>query len=306
MNLRQLRFFIKVVETGNITRAAETLNVAQTAIGVQMRNLEDDLKLTLLERHSRGVRPTAAGSLLYERALAILRQIEETRRELAALAAEDVPIRFGTTPSIVKLIGADLIVVAREMLPGTDLHVVEELSFLLVDALRRGELDYILGYNIPDLPGFHRTPLMQEDILHISAPDFAAPADEIPFRQALEGDLALVSERDVIWQAVHEAAGRLSLPVNIAYRVQSMQGIKTLIQHGIAQSFMPYGIVAEQIRAGELAARRVANPPMQLTLSLARAEQPRSPADEARFRLFTDRIVTLLTAAVSPYAHPVL
>lgn len=306
MKLSQLRFFIKVVETGNITKAADALNVAQTAIGVQMRNLEAELQLKLLERHSRGVKPTQAGKLLYDRAQLILRQIDETRRDLAALREDRPPIRFGATPSILKLIGADLIVVARGALPGVELHVVEELSFLLVDALKRGDLDYILAYDIGDTPGLHRIPLLQEDLLHIAAPSFAAPDDVIPFRQALLGDLALVSERDVIWQTVCQMAERLSLPVNTSYWVQSMQGIKTLIQHGIAQSIMPYGIVAEQIRAGELSARRVVNPSMQLTLFLAYSDRKRPPEDEEKqFRIFIARIVDLLSAAIGPYAHPI-
>lgn len=309
MKLRQLRFFIKVVEAGNITRAADQLNVAQTAIGVQMRNLEEDLRVKLLERHSRGVRPTVAGAQLYERAVQILQQIEETRREISAFSGEKPPIRFGTTPSILKLIGADLIVVAREVMPDVQLHVVEELSFLLADALGRNEVDFVLAYDIRDAPGQRRIPLLQEDLLHISAPGFGKArglGDEIALQRALSGDLALVSERDVIWQVVYEAATRLSLEVSTSYRVQSMQGIKTLIQHDIAQSIMPYGIVAEQIRAGELEARRVVRPALSLTLFLAYTEQRQRGEDVDQMRVFVDRIIELLTERIGPYAHPVL
>jgi LysR family nitrogen assimilation transcriptional regulator len=72
MNLRQLKYFLSVVDTGNMTRAAEHLNVAQTALGMQIKQLEESLGVTLLVRHSRGVEPTKAGSLLRERALEIL------------------------------------------------------------------------------------------------------------------------------------------------------------------------------------------------------------------------------------------
>ena len=69
MNLRQLRYFVSVVEAGNMTRAAEQLHVAQTALGMQIRQIEEDLGVALLVRHSRGVEPTKAGSLLHARAL---------------------------------------------------------------------------------------------------------------------------------------------------------------------------------------------------------------------------------------------
>ena len=84
MNLRQLKYFVEVVEAGNMTRAAEQLHVAQTALGMQIRQLEEDLGVALLVRHSRGVEPTKAGSLLHTRAVSILKEVEETRKDVRA------------------------------------------------------------------------------------------------------------------------------------------------------------------------------------------------------------------------------
>ena len=84
MNFRQLRYFLSVVETGNMTRAADQLHVAQTALGMQIKQLEESLGVALLVRHSRGVEPTAAGTLLRDRAIEILKLVEQTRREVAA------------------------------------------------------------------------------------------------------------------------------------------------------------------------------------------------------------------------------
>jgi LysR family nitrogen assimilation transcriptional regulator len=305
VKLRQLRYFAKIVETGNITRAAEQLNLAQTALGIQIRNLEESLNVELLDRHSRGVRPTRAGKLLYERSLEILRRIDETRQDIASLSGERVPLRFGATPSILKLIGSDIIVAARNELPDIALHVVEELSFVLVDALNRGELDYVLAYDVGDGPGLRRQALVEEDLLYISAPTGEPHADEISFRRAVQGDLALVSDRDFIWKAVHETAARLSINVKPTYHVQSMQGIKTLIQHGLAQSIMPYGIVAEQIASGELVARRIVQPSVRLTLFLSSAAHKRHLADEEPFLAFVDRMVARLLAKLGAHAQPI-
>lgn len=306
MKLRQLRYFAKVVETGNITRAAEQLNLAQTALGIQIRNLEDSLRVPLLERHSRGVRPTRAGMLLYERALDILRRIEETRQDVASLSGERVNLRLGTTPSIVRLIGADLIVEASRALPDIALHVVEELSFVLVDALHRGELDYVLAYYVGETRGLRRHALLEEDLLLISSPEAVAGlGDEVSFRQAAQSDLALASDRDTIWQIMHETGARLSIEPNIAYQVQSMQALKTLIQHGLAHSIMPYGTVAEGLRSGELKARRIVNPAPRRTLYLLSSAPRRHLADERRFLDFVNTMVDHLTAAIGPYAHPI-
>jgi len=304
MKLRQLSYFVKVVEVGNITRAAEQLNLAQTALGIQIRNLEDSLQIQLLDRHSRGVSATPAGMLLYERALEILQRIEETRRDLVSLSGERVRVRLGATPSILKLIGTDLLVAANEQLPGIALHVVEELSFVLTDALERGELDYVLAYDIEDSPGLRRIALMEEDLLLISAPDSKSEETDVSFRHAVEGDLALVSNRDIIWRRVHETASRLSVDVKITYQVQSMEAIKALIVHGVAQSIMPYGIVSEEICSGELVARRIERPDVKLTLFLAHASH-KGLADERLFHSFIYNMVDRLASAIGPYAHPI-
>lgn len=304
MKLRQLRYFAKVVETGNITRAAEQLNLAQTALGIQIRNLEAALGVALLERHSRGVKPTRAGNLLYERALDILRRIDEAHQDVTALSGEKVMLRFGATPSILRLIGSDVIVAAQRDLPEATLHVVEELSFVLVDALHRGELDYVLAYDVPETPGLQRLALLEEDLLHISAPGDKPAEPDISFRKAVEGDLALASDRDVIWHLVRETAARLAIDLNVTYTVQSMQGIRTLIRHGVAESIMPYGTVTEQIEAGELVARRIVNPTIRRTLYLASPAHRRPLADERAFLSFIDHMVARLLAALGPYAHP--
>ena len=304
MKLRQLAYFVKVVEVGNITRAAEQLNLAQTALGIQIRNLEDSLQIQLLDRHSRGVSATPAGMLLYERAREILQRIEETRRDLISLGGEKVRVRLGATPSILKLIGTDLLVAANEQLPGIALHVVEELSFVLTDALERGELDYVLAYDIDDSPGLRRIALMEEDLLLISAPDGKDAEQDVSFRHAVAGDLALVSNRDIIWRRVHETASRLSVDVKITYQVQSMEAIKALISHGVAQSIMPYGIVSEEIRSGELIARRIERPDVKLTLFLAHASH-KGLADERLFHAFIYNMVDRLAAEIGPYAHPI-
>jgi LysR family nitrogen assimilation transcriptional regulator len=304
MKLRQLSYFVKVVEVGNITKAAEQLNLAQTALGIQIRNLEDSLQIQLLDRHSRGVSATPAGMLLYDRALEILQRIEETRRDLISLGGERVRVRLGATPSILKLIGTDLLVAATEQLPGISLHLVEELSFVLMDALDRGELDYVLAYDIEDSPGLRRIALLEEDLLLVSAPDGKEAEPDVSFRQAVAGDLALVSNRDIIWRRVHETASRLSLDVKITYQVQSMEAIKALILHGVAQSIMPYGIVSEEIKSGELIARRIERPDVKLTLFLAHAVN-KGLADEGQFHAFIDNMVERLAKAIGPYAHPI-
>src|SRR6476620_1858195 len=75
MENRQLLYFTRIVELGSFTKAAAELRIAQPSLGQQVRNLEEELGTALLVRHSRGVKPTEAGAILFEHASRILEDV---------------------------------------------------------------------------------------------------------------------------------------------------------------------------------------------------------------------------------------
>ena len=100
MDVRQLRYFVEVVQAKSFTKAAERVRVAQPALGFQVRKLEEELGSKLLVRHSRGVRTTEAGDALLKHAHAILRQIELAKQEVIDLAGPPRgPLALGVTPT---------------------------------------------------------------------------------------------------------------------------------------------------------------------------------------------------------------
>jgi LysR family nitrogen assimilation transcriptional regulator len=125
MDLRQLRYFVKVVECGNVTRASEALHIAQPAISQQMRNLEADLGMQLLERSVHGVAPTAAGQTLYRHALELLRQADGTR-ELLRQDAElpQGKVSVGMPSSTARVLAIPLARTIRDRYPGIALELI--------------------------------------------------------------------------------------------------------------------------------------------------------------------------------------
>ncbi|KMV73877.1 LysR family transcriptional regulator, nitrogen assimilation regulatory protein [Rosenbergiella nectarea] len=79
MNLRRLKYFVKIVDTGSLTRASEVLHIAQPALSQQLATLEGEFNQQLLIRTKRGVIPTDAGQVLYHHAKSILKQCEFAR-----------------------------------------------------------------------------------------------------------------------------------------------------------------------------------------------------------------------------------
>jgi len=295
-----------VVEAGNITNAAEELHVAHTALGLQIRNLERELDSELFTRHSRGMTITEAGRVLYDHAVEILALAAEARREVRSHGkggSRSQPITLGITPSISNLIGPDIVVAARELLCGTPLKIVEELSFVLLDALSRGELDAALAYEVPPRRGVHRTPLMEELLLFVAPPGAVEGDGPVAFKDLAASELALTSSRDMVWNLVRDTAERLALPVNIAFEVQSLQAIKSLIQRGMATSVMPYGVVAAELEEGSVAARAIVRPELVRTLFLARAEEKMPFPEEERFLHFMTEIMGLLQRSIGRHGR---
>jgi LysR family nitrogen assimilation transcriptional regulator len=146
--------------------------VAQPALGLQIRQLEEELGVKLLSRHSRGVSPTRAGRLLYERACDVLRLLEATEREVTAVGRHDREgIVLGVTNGFANIVGRDLVLEARRDLPGVKLSLVEERSVVLLEGLERHEIDIALAYEVHERPGLLRVPLLEEETLFVAAPD---------------------------------------------------------------------------------------------------------------------------------------
>lgn len=270
---------------------------------MQLRNLEATLGVELLVRHSRGISVTKAGDLLYQRAVAIQRIVDETKREISALGKTGREhVVLGLTPSIMRLVGADLIVSAKTELPDLGISLVEQMSFVLHDILLRDEVDLALIYDIAESAGSIRVPLLEEKLLLITAPNGPFPQGSVAFRDAIASDLALASDRDHIWRAVHRAAELFPLPVNISFDVQSLDTIKTLVSRGVATSIVPYGAFAEDIARGILEAHTIEGPVLKRTLYLVGAPNRPVIKQEGELFRFIDRMVDKLVER-SPHAE---
>lgn len=304
MNLRQLRYFAKVVEVRNMTRAAGELHVAQPALGMQIRQLEEDLGVALLTRHSRGVDPTPAGELLYQRAVAILGMVEGARHEVVAAAGNEAEsVRMGLTPALMLVLGAEFAVAARDRLPHVFLSLSEAMSHVLAEALLRGELDAVLGYDMPESAHIESEALLAEDLVFVTLPA-GDLAESIPFREVVEEVLVLPEAGDSVRKRVVDAAQALGATPHIAFEVRSIPALKNLILRGAGAGVLPYASVLDEVRGGTLAARRITGPALRRTLHFAvRAGAP--PLRNAvALRALVRESLGELVRALGPLAHP--
>ncbi len=291
MDVRQLRYFVEVVEAKSFTRAAERVHVAQPALGFQVRKLEDELGVTLLHRHSRGVDPTEAGHALLRHAHAVLRQIELARQELMDLSGPPRgEIALGITPTASALLATRLVRECGARYPGITLKLVEGLSEDVMRWLDESRVDLGFTYNPDAVKGIPTDPLLREDLY------FLAPAGETPglgktitLAAACRNALILPSRPHGIRMLVEEAAAARGIAVEVSLEVDSVAIIRELVEAGIGCTVLPLGAVRDGVEAGRLAAARISRPRISRTLHLGfRPSGPPSAAGQAIHRVIQD------------------
>lgn len=119
LDLRQLRYFVAVAESGALSYAAQRLNIAQSAVSHHLAELELKLNLALVERHSRGVTLTPAGTRLYEHARSIISAVAQAEAEVRAFSEEAAgSVSLGLSHTVTHIIALPLMRKAQSTLPG--------------------------------------------------------------------------------------------------------------------------------------------------------------------------------------------
>jgi LysR family transcriptional regulator, hydrogen peroxide-inducible genes activator len=166
MNLQELRYLVAVAEHRHFGRAAEVCNVSQPTLSSQIRKLEIELGVTLLERTNKRVHITPVGSqiLLHaQRALA-----EAGQMEAVARAARDPlvgPLKLGVIPTLAPYLMPLLLKPLRQAYPGLSIELWEDQTRSLIDSLRNHRLDAALLATAPDAPEITEIALFDEPLL---------------------------------------------------------------------------------------------------------------------------------------------
>jgi len=183
MDMRQLRYFAQIVESGSLAKASRQLFIAQPALSQQMARLEDEVGKPLLVRSSRGVVATENGEALYHHAKFMLRQLDQAvsvaRQDTAALSGR---VAVGLAPTTVCQLGLPLLQHLRAKHPGILLNVIEGLSGHLEHMTRVGQLDLAVLFSPTAASELTVEQLIDEELFVILPADSTLVA---PQRQSL-------------------------------------------------------------------------------------------------------------------------
>jgi len=166
MELRQIRYFVRVVELGSMSRAALDLDLVQSALSQQISRLESELATRLLQRTSKGVLPTEAGLAFFREAQLTLRHAEQAARA-AQQARLSGSVSVGLAPTTASVLGMPLMRAMRERYPDVRLHMVESLSGHISAMLNARQLDLAVLFDTDPARRWSVMPLLEEKLYFI-------------------------------------------------------------------------------------------------------------------------------------------
>ena len=261
MDLRQLRYFLRIAEVGSFTRAAESLRIAQPSLSQHVQGLEDELGVELLTRHPRGVTPTYLGLILCEHARTILLEVDRAKE--AIQSSSDNPageVTVGLPTSACRGLAVPLISAAADRYPRISIHLVEAMSGSLDEWLEAGRLDVALLYNRQAFENIAATEIMTEDLFLVVPKGHPLNGcASIHFGELADVPIVLPRRPHIIRAVVQQAAAVAGIVPNVAIDCDSFPGLVQLVRHGYATIFPAFG-VAEAINRGEMSAIPVLSP----------------------------------------------
>jgi DNA-binding transcriptional LysR family regulator len=143
MELRQLRYFVAVAETGNISRAAQKIFLTQPALSRQIKALEDEIGQCLLERQAHSIRLTPAGEALVREARELLHSADEMVERVRA-AGQSVRLRVGYAPSLASGLLSGAVANFSQKHPNARVELFDLSTKEMLTGLENGTLDVVL------------------------------------------------------------------------------------------------------------------------------------------------------------------
>jgi len=298
MQLRHLRYFVRIVEAGSFSRAAATIHVAQPALSQQIAELEEELGVTLLHRSARGVRPTAAGETLYREAAAILQLMEQLPGKVRSTGGEtEGAVNLGMTSTLAAFISGPFMEACRAALPKVVLRFITGHSLMIASRIEARTLDFgvVFEDEHDPIPGFLRQPLLRQRLFLVQRKGRKTSQTAMSLAVLEKLPLVLPAHPNVARGVIDRTFASAGLVPNVAAEADTLFSIVSAVQSGAGDAILPTADVSGMPGHTALTATPI-DPPIWLTASiLMPADSPLSGAADAVRQLFAGFVARWLT-----------
>ena len=255
MDIRQIKAFVAIAETGTFTAGAARVHVTQAAISMQIRQLETETGAKLFIRAPRRVILTEAGEKLLERAYVILREHDAALEELAALTgAHRGRLRIGSASAMVS---ADpLPQILRELRKshsGVETSVSSGTSEALVRQVLAGELDAAFVSLPVEARGVQTEILSEDSLVAIASPRHTLAKQKIVSAYALAGEKLILGERGGnTRRLIDQFFAHAGVTLKVVMELSRLAAIKRMVEEEMGVGIVPLQSVREEVAKGTL------------------------------------------------------
>lgn len=246
MEFRTLRAFVEVVRQGGFSQAAKTVFATQSTVSKAVKQLEDEIGAPLLDRLGHQTRLTAAGELVFPRAVRLLAERDDLIAEVAALRGlKRGALRLGLPPVGSSILFAPLFAVYRKRYPDIDIRLVEYGSEQLEGVLMSGEIELAASL-LPVAEGFEWQEIRREPlVVMIAADQPLAGRRSLTLAALRELPFLLFETGFALNRIVLDACRRHGFEPTVVARSSQIDFLTELVATGLGIAFLPR-LIAEQ------------------------------------------------------------
>jgi LysR family nitrogen assimilation transcriptional regulator len=296
MDIKQLRYFVSIVERGSLSKAAEQLYIAQPTLSLQIRTLESELGTPLLFRSSQGVKPTEAGKLLYRHARSITRQIQNINQQIkSGTSSEEGAVAVGLPSAVAAALAYPLFDCIHRKFPGIHLNIRESMSGDLAELVANGRLDMAILFRQTPTRGVFVQPLFDEDLYVFG--HTGGKGEGCPLRQ-LDGVPMVLPSNSPFRLIIERSFMRAGLLLKVVADIDSLSTRMAIAQAGSACTILSSSYVwfHKVGKTHPSLTRRIVEPRMRRTVSLCWPNSlPPNPASIAVYRSVLELVRTIVS-----------
>lgn len=303
MEIKQLRTFMTILETQNLTKAAHILNLVQPAVTKQLQLLEDDLGIALFNRSRLGMTLTQEGKIFEAYARRILEEVEKSRLALRT-SEQDIQgkINIGVLSSVSELLSTLLMKVIKAKYPKIQIKLSVGYSGHLKQWLEEGDIDIALMYGTVTSQVIRLTPLVEEELFVIGSEQTALQEDEhLSLVQVSQLPMILPYHPHRLRTLVEQALSEAHHHLNIYAETNDLNVQKHMVMENIGYTILPLVAVRQEYSQAKIKISPIRGAAFSRTVALAKHKTRAQPK---YMQVIEHEIITCIQEAIHSKQWP--
>lgn len=283
LDIRRLRYLVAVADSGTLTRAARSLNIAQPALSYHIKELERIIGGALFERKVNGMEPTALGLILIRHAVQIIDRIHEAEGDILRRVGEDLggaTIRLAIIPSLASALPPALFKDFRKAFPKHSLHLIDARSSFARELIEKEKAD--IAVQLHDSGHVEEDLIASEDLFCITLA--SQGNSSMTFAEVAASNLILPAKDNPLRVFLEDAAREKEYSLCVSMEVDGFEPRKRMVRAGLGTTVFGAFSISPEVLGSGLVARRIVEPGLRRPVLLL--SRPGFPED-LKFRART-------------------